>query len=313
MTALPGDTTDVEHPHIAAVAAELLRCRVECVEALPSTENLVFRVQTGDRDVVLRFTAVGRRSGAELASELAWLRHLRRTGVDVVRPISRSPAGPVLLGDGSRHHCLVFEFAGPEPARPEAVDEALLAAWGGLLGRLHRAASGPDRAAVAARWYWADGRNYDLRLLDLSPAEHAAAAAVLARAASSIRGNLLVHGDLGLRNLVAGARGLTAIDFDDCCWAGAEYDIASTLYDALVDHDLPLPPEAATAALLDGYEETAGRGAVQSDWVCDALAALVVERAITARRLSTPDDAAASALAVLLASGGLPAPLAGWS
>lgn len=294
---------------VGAAAAALVGSAVTAVVPLSSSENLVFRVRAGSHDVVLRLTATTRRTASDLDAELAWLRHLEGCGVGVVRPLTCFVAAPISLGEEPRYRCVVFEFAGPALPGPDGVDEALLAALGRLLADLHRAGA-PRPASAPGRWYWKDARNYDLGLLGLSHADHAAAAAVLNRAASSIHGDLLVHADLGLRNLVVGENSLTAIDFDDCCWASAEYDIAATLYDVLVDHRLGLPPVSAAAALMGGYRQVAGRQALRDGPIRDALAALVVERAITAHRVGPHDEATHASLHLLLAGGGLPSPLA---
>ncbi len=71
----------------------------------------------------------------------------------------------------------------------------------------------------------------------------------------------LLHGDFNEHNVISTPGGLRIIDFDDCGYGTAVFDVANALYMVLFDAEVGGRPERAAAfrpAFLAGYAETAG-------------------------------------------------------
>jgi Ser/Thr protein kinase RdoA (MazF antagonist) len=280
---------------------------VHPVGQFPASENLVHRVEVNGQEVVLRLTSVSRRCAAELDAELAWLDLLGARGVAVERPVARDVSGTLALADGGPVRAVVFALVDGSPPDPSTVDERLVYRWGELMGEIHRKGGARVPSLAAARRQWRETANYDTARL----ADPHAAGAVLDRVLGTPAPEALVHGDLGLANLVRADEQLVAVDFDDACRAPAGYDLAATLFDLLVDHGdrVPIRPLAASIALFAGYRRKAPLADTDLRVIGAFWAALVVERAITPRRLGYADPAADARLAALLLGKCLPEPL----
>ncbi|WP_027481569.1 phosphotransferase enzyme family protein, partial [Deinococcus pimensis] len=268
------DTSDTPHAgSVTDLAREVLRSgglTVLDLTPLGDAENVTFRVDTPNGVLLLRLKPPGRLTSARMVSEFTWLRALRRDTplrVPAPRPfpdgrLVRSFQGPpraagttwlaalldwvegdVLGGtptsDDTRavgrfaaalhEHALCFTLP-EEFTRPHLGDEAAFRAWppdlldGTHLTRVER------RAITLAR--------------------RAARTALAAAQRGEVRSHLL-HIDLHPGNVVRSAGGIGGIDFDDCQFGPALYDLAAMLAHLGVgDGD-----GALRAAFLAGYEE----------------------------------------------------------
>lgn len=243
------------------------------VALLNVSENATFRVEDGDRALVLRVHRLNYHDADEIRSELAWIEALRREGVvDTPEPLKGRDGGYVqtLLSAAGRpmRRAVAFAFAGGrEPAPGED-----LVAWfhrlGGLTARMHlhtKAWPRPDTfrrktwdfdAMFGPRPFWGDWRK--------GVGLDARGTALIARALDCIRHRLerfghgpdrfgLIHADLRLANLLVEDEHLRVIDFDDCGLSWHLYDFAAAV--SFFEHD----PIVASLreAWVEGYRGVA--------------------------------------------------------
>lgn len=235
------------------------------------SENRTFRAETPDRDLVLRLHRAAHRSDAQIASELAWLDAL--SGVAALR-CARPVRG--VNGDALQHvatprgprQLVAFEWIDgaepvPGPGLPRWFNEL-----GALTARLHRHARHWPRPADFTRDRWdiaailgaepAWGRWQD------APGLTPDGTAILTALSAQLTDRLtaygttparfgLVHADLRLANLLADARGLSVIDFDDCGFSWWIYDFAAAV--SFIEEDPALPDLAQ--AWVAGYRSIA--------------------------------------------------------
>jgi Ser/Thr protein kinase RdoA (MazF antagonist) len=222
----------------------------------------------GDGALILRVHRQGYHTGAEIASELAWLRALQaEPGLRCVCPVAGLDGQDLQQAHG--HQITAFT---PIAGR-EVTEHDDLVHWFAELGRisaaLHRHARGWTRPAGFVRKRW---DTYTI----LGPAPHwgdwraatgldAPGAAVLQRLSVDLTARLgaygtgserfgLIHADLRLTNLMLNGQGLWTIDFDDCGFGWWMYDLAAAL--SFIETDARLP------ALIDAW--CAGHGAVDA-------------------------------------------------
>jgi len=216
--------------------------------------------------LILRLHRQGYHSGAEIASELAWLAALQGLpGLRCVRPVP-GRQGPVSRV-GGRFLVGFAPIAGQE-LRPGDDLARWFAPLGEITARLHRQARSwtPPAGFTRKRWdvatilgprpHWGHWRQ--------AQGLNAAGAALLARATGALARQLqaygtgpevfgLIHADLRLANLMADADGLWAIDFDDCGFGWWTYDLAAAL--SFIETDPRLPE--LVARWCEGYARVA--------------------------------------------------------
>ncbi|HXC04028.1 MAG TPA: phosphotransferase, partial [Bacteroidia bacterium] len=106
--------------------------------------NDTYRIDTVQGPLILRLFRAGRRTEAEIRTELEWLCLLSREGVPVSVPL-RDKEEQVLqtleMPEGPRHAAL-FSFASGRIIRKPDVNQCLAA--GEALGRMHQLGAGTD-------------------------------------------------------------------------------------------------------------------------------------------------------------------------
>lgn len=234
---------------------------------LGDAENVTYRVATPTGPRLLRLTPPGRRTLDEMTAELAWLHALRRdTALTVPTPLS-FPNGDLArtfdTPDGA-WLAVIFAWVNGE-FRADRLTAQDTAAVGQLSAALHAHAdtftlpTGLQRPHLRHDPAFVGWDDLLVRRADLTGAERGAIRhavrmahhALDAAQRAGVRTHLL-HGDLHQGNYLFTPHGVAAIDFDDCQFGPALYDLAATLA------HLSLPDRDGTlrAAFLDGYEAT---------------------------------------------------------
>jgi Ser/Thr protein kinase RdoA (MazF antagonist) len=197
------------------------------VMALNSLENRVYEVELEEgAPLVAKFYRPGRWSVAALADEHRFLAELAEAEVPVVPPLpveGPTAGGVATLGltPEGIHYALFPKVRGRVP---EELDDDQLAQVGRLLGRVHNvgaARAADDRPRLDAAYY----ARRSLKVLaqtgvvppDLWPRLEAVgdAIAAAAEAAWPAGGDLRLHGDCHLGNLLWAPSGFFFVDFDD--------------------------------------------------------------------------------------------------
>ncbi|MFC4427109.1 phosphotransferase enzyme family protein [Deinococcus navajonensis] len=271
------EATAVHVPHapdparLDHLAEEVLKAHGTAALArspLGDAENVTYRVDTAAGPRLLRLKPPGRLTRSHVASELNWLQALRRdTTLRVPKPI------PFPNGELVRHFAVpgapglwlgtVLEWVDGE-FRPDRLTESDTLQVGRLAASLHAHAETYRLPAGFTRPRLQDDPAFQswAPLLasrpDLTGPERAAINAALrvaegALAAASqgaVRTHLL-HGDLHQGNYLFAEAAAGAIDFDDCLFGPALYDLAATL----AHLSLPDQDGSLAAAFLAGYED----------------------------------------------------------
>lgn len=258
----------------ATAGAALRRCGVEpaSLRLLSSETNTVFRARAADgRAFVVRVGSTGlfEHDAGQARSETAWLTDLAGSGAAAASvPVPGNDGDPVGLievpGVPGPRVCVVFEWI-PGPLLHDRASPDTFAAYGRLAARLHGHAAGftPGGGGTTLRYdevfpfeepvvlFEGDhpffGRERRARFV------FAAASAqdlIASLAAAPMR---LIHGDLHPWNVVAGRRGLRAIDFEDHMWGWPIQDLGIALYYVRGRPDYPTLFEA----FRRGYESVA--------------------------------------------------------
>ena len=225
------------------------------VAVLAVSENATFllRLPDGLRRV-LRVARPGYHTLAEIRSELAWSEAVRREASVCCPAVIEGVDGePVqrLRGGRLARRAILFEHVEGSPPGDTADAFGLI---GQVTARLHAQARGWVRpagfvrkawtveTAIGAAAHWGSWRG--AAELD------AAGEAVLGRAAQMVARRLgehgrgadrfgLIHADLRVANLLAGAGGLTVIDFDDCGFGWFAADFAAAV--SFIEHSEIVP------------------------------------------------------------------------
>lgn len=234
-------------------------------------ENAVFEVvlAQGVR-VALRLHRPGYQGRRAILVELDFMRALAAAGLPVPEPWPMADGGLIGEAGGRLASCVTWiegraiGAAGVPLAGGVAEQEALFAAIGGLLARLHDAADGWAGAAGLARRHWDAagllgetphwGRFWENPALSRPGRDLVREAARLARdRLGLIRREApdygLIHADVYRENVLCGGSGLALIDFDDCGHGYRLYDLATALVQSLDEPHLA----RIVPALLAGY------------------------------------------------------------
>jgi len=274
-------------------------------------ENAVFRVRLAwGEPAALRLHRPAYHAPAALASELAFMAHLRNRGLAVPQPI---PAvnGALLVAFGDMpHHADLLGWVEGEPLGETGVPldakgrdlPAVFRAIGREMALLHGAAdafrqpAGFERPAwdtgglVGEEPFW--GRFWDCPALPAADRAYLAdlrrrLSARLAAAAPALDYGL-IHADIVRENVFVRTGAVAFIDFDDCGFGFRLFDLATTLLRNRREANYP----AFRHALLEGY--AAVRPQARADFA--HLPLFLLLRALTyigwaAARPDLPDNA----------------------
>ena len=205
----------------------------DSLEHVATSGNSVYRFQAAGAPRILRLTELDYRSPADNDAEMAFLEHLRASGVRANAPVrSRGGRRVEMFADCS---AVVLDWAPGVRVDPGSPDwnERLLIEWGATLAGIHRAAmvyGGPDR------WeWWQEGLIADAK--SLIPQSDRAATQELDRVMSRLgdlprsRDNYgMTHADFAQQNFnFDSGLGLTAFDFGNCCHHWFASDVVISL------------------------------------------------------------------------------------
>jgi 5-methylthioribose kinase len=200
-------------------------------EPLPGgISNVVFRVETDDRLLVLK------QSRPQLRTEAPWFSDLSRIFREIEVMESLHPALPevvpeVVLRD-DENYAFVMSHA-PVPCRDwrsvllsGEVDPKLGAEAGRILGRIHASLPFDERHRFADRSAFHQLRTDPFygHISDRHP-DLAEPIGSLIRCLSECRGYALCHGDFSPKNLLLHSRGFFLVDYETAHWGEFNFDI----------------------------------------------------------------------------------------
>lgn len=204
-------------------------CRASVVSVTPlkGFDNEVFLVETSEeanRRSVVRLSRPGEKAFPEVRAELEFINVLASAGVKVAKALGE----PADLG---RSVGAWLEFvAGRQALTARELSSQVTYELGRVMGQMHTAAERVPSSTASARPAWWETQCF--RLDYLSGVALPEVLADIQQYIEEVRqlssGELLVHGDLGPRNVIIGSE-LHVIDFDDSCRAEPEFDLAVLL------------------------------------------------------------------------------------
>lgn len=238
-------------------------------------ENAVFRIGFADGSSgALRLHRPGYHAHDALASELALMADLRRSGVSVPEPIPTTSGGFLVPLENGRAETQYADLIGwvagaplgttGEPLRLSPGElAAVFDAVGREMARLHDAADKFVRPVEFMRPAWNTdgllgdkpfwGRFWDCAGLEGNDRDFLSSLRDrLSHELATIEGNLdygLIHADLVRENILVDCNRVTFIDFDDCGFGFRLFDIATTLLRNRAEPDYAL----IRKSLLGGY------------------------------------------------------------
>jgi Ser/Thr protein kinase RdoA (MazF antagonist) len=267
-------TTELDTEHLevfARAAAAEHRMADGELTLLNVSENATYRLDQGDRRIVLRVHRTGYHSREAIHSEITWIDALRGDGVVHTAPVVPTPDGREIVQvahpGGEQRFVVAFEWMnGVEPPEDRLVDD--FRTLGSIAARLHQHSRQWQRPDGFTRFTW----DFDTSLgerghwgrwqdgLGVGPAE----IDVLGRCAQTLQRRLeafgqgpdrfgLVHADMRLANLLVDGPDVCVIDFDDCGFSWFLYDLGSSL--SFIEH-LPVVPELIDS-WVEGYQRVA--------------------------------------------------------
>jgi Ser/Thr protein kinase RdoA (MazF antagonist) len=216
--------------------------------------------------LVLRLHRQGYHTGAEIASELAWLSALQ--GLPGLRTPQPVPGAEGLVTKIDGRFVVAFRHIPGQELQPGDDLARWFAPLGEITARLHLHARQwtPPPGFTRKRWdvetilgprphwgHWRQAQGLDRQGAALLARATDALAAQLAACRTGPESFGLIHADLRLANLMADGDRLTAIDFDDCGLGWWAYDLAAAL--SFIETDPRLPD--LIARWCDGYARAA--------------------------------------------------------
>jgi amicoumacin kinase len=211
---------------------------VEQLTFVRKMENIVFSGMRNGQRVFLRLTSPLRRSAAQIAAELSWLKYLGGLDLPVVKPLLAIDGSPYLVttqGDTHYVSCLFAEVPGDHPIPSEGSSPAFLHQLGQLIARMHEASLAyQTTSSVERREEWHEERGIRHALDAAQSSKNGFLRDKLFPIYHHIK-NLpkdnqtygLVHGDWALGNLFCTTSGeINIIDFDDSCYHFFAFDLA---------------------------------------------------------------------------------------
>jgi len=229
------------------------------IQSFRASANFIFLVKTPDSIYFLRTNHESERSVKTYESELEFILHLDRQGINVVKPIS-SLAGnytETTFTDMGIFHSVLFEAAPGRHWEVEEIDTKGFELWGKALGETH-AASGLFKPMRRPNWQ----DHIELCREYLSPKTDQNALEDLKFIEDSL-GTLptnpeefgLIHFDFELDNIRWQDNTPGIIDFDDCSFFWYEADIAFAIRDLFDDSSANIDLNNPNLrAFLNGYK-----------------------------------------------------------
>ncbi|MGD8979423.1 MAG: phosphotransferase, partial [candidate division WOR-3 bacterium] len=210
-------------------------------ELVDDVQNLIYKIEIGDRLHILRFSHSSVRTNDDILSEIHWINYLIDNDIPAARP-RRSIDGSftrIIKVDDSYFVASVFEYA-----KGDFIDTSgytywspgFLEKWGSIVGRLHALSKKyvPD-PHTKRRHDWS---SQDLieRAKKYVPRHHSAIINSIADISQQIDGLPktkdtygLIHCDLNPTNFFYNDGEITIFDFDDCCYNYFLHDISGVI------------------------------------------------------------------------------------
>ena len=226
--------------------------KVQAFHTLLHLENTTFRVESGEKQFVLRINRPDHRTETQILSEALWLAALRRdTRLVVPEPVANRQGefvtGAAASGVPQERSCVLFGWVQGTFYR-NRISPVALERVGWFTAQLHQHAMGYDPPAEFCRHNVEFGTDEEpgemMRLLKKGFEEGAAiipphdlATFTLARhylqeAIAAVGEEQdafgLIHADLHHGNYLFHQKEVRAVDFDDCGWGHFLYDLAVT-------------------------------------------------------------------------------------
>ena len=229
-------------------------------------ENFTYEAGSNGRERIIRITEPSHRTIAEIEAELDWLRFISEQGISVAGPLPSENGNLVETFDAEDGPYLVSVFT-KAPGRPMRFsldwNPEFHRNLGELIGRMHAATMiyRPSEG-IQQRGSWLEEMRYVGQFIPKHEALARREFDEVVEWASSLETSPdtfgLVHTDLNYSNFFVGeASSITAFDFDDCHYNWFAYDLAVTLFYALLAFDLPSMDAAQqdwfNGPLLEGY------------------------------------------------------------
>ena len=215
------------------------------IEWLAYTHNAVFRVQTRDKQFVLRLQLVQPKRQNWLTSELAWLRYIRRES-DLLAPLPIAlKSDDKFFGEIENVWLALFEYLEGESSAPLALTPHHMRQIGVYLARLHNLSSqfqpDPDfeRPRLDFEGLFGETGIYHSEAatkIFTSEQQH-----IFEQATAQVRSVMdelgtdrdkfgLIHGDMLSKNILFHKQSVCVIDWEYCGWGYYLYDFTPLLW-----------------------------------------------------------------------------------
>lgn len=300
---LPRKSQTVLLQDVAEQALEAYPLKVVSVNLLRYVLNAEFLVDAHPLDdpdavkkYVLRVSAPGFHSRAEIASELDWLAAINRdTKLSVPVPVRTKDGRWVETVDhpelGTWRYCAVFEYL-PAKSIKDQITPKQMEFLGALIALLHNHGEkfNPPKGFVRKHW---DLEGLKGEMLDVPPYQAFAALTEEERQvvfdAEEIVGEGmaalgtgpdvygLIHGDLHLKSLLFYQGRPVVIDFDTCGYGYYIYDLAVAIWDIFDREDF----SELRSSLMNGYRKVRQISAKEESLLLNFVAGRLMAQIIT--------------------------------
>lgn len=308
---LPRKSQAVLLQDVAKRALEAYPLEVISVNLLRYVLNAEFLVEARPQDggsakrYVLRVSAPGFHTKAEIASEMEWLDAINRdTKLSVPVPVRTKKGEWVEPVDhpelGIWRHCVLFEYV-PSQSIKDQINPKQMEFLGALIALLHKHGErfNPPKGFVRQHW---DLEGLKGELLDVPPTQAFAALTeeerqVVSDAEEIVRAGMdalghgpnvygLIHGDLHLKSMLFDKGKPVVIDFDTCGYGYYIYDLAVAIWDIFDREDF----SELRVALMQGYRKVRQLTAREESLLMNFVAGRLMAQIITwaPRRAHSP-------------------------
>ena len=259
---------------LAAQALEAWEIETPRLELIKYRENAVFAVHPADGSrAVMRVHRPRYRGDDQIRSEFAWMEALDTAGIHTPQ-VLRTRRGDVLTvarfaGVPEPRQCDLMRWVDGQPpgtleggvTNTEESLRELYRSVGALAARMHEHGASWDKPASFTRPSWnvetlvgenpTFGRFWELDSLTAQQRSTLLSAQDrVRRRLEGLRGaDVLIHGDLVPDNLLVDGSNVRIIDFDDCGWSWASFEMVTSLLPLQISGGL----EAGRDAYLEGY------------------------------------------------------------
>ena len=308
---LPRKSQAVLLQDVAKQALQAYSLEVISVNLLRYVLNAEFLVETrpqdggGAKKYVLRVSAPGFHTKAEIASELEWLYAINRdTKLSVPVPVRTKKGEWVETVDhpdlGIWRHCVLFDYL-PSQSIKDQINPKQMEFLGALIALLHKHGErfNPPKGFMRKHW---DLEGLKGELLDVPPTQAFAALTeeerkVVSGAEQIVRAGMealghgpevygLIHGDLHLKSMLFDKGKPVVIDFDTCGYGYYIYDLAVAIWDIFDREDF----SELRVALMQGYRKVRQLTAREESLLMNFVAGRLMVQIITwaPRRAHSP-------------------------